>query len=107
PSQDTGPKPGETIQLDQTSRKILAYKNFRKYRSLRDTVSSMLSEISETPTTSDDNKQIVSVCIERLTDLLNKLNDYIIYRYQGNSYEVNYKNYMNFILEKKLIENIL
>jgi hypothetical protein len=105
--QEATPLPGEMIPLDDTSRKLLAYKNFRTYRTFRDSVVSLLSELTETPTTSDDHKKAMSTCIEQATQLVDKLNDYILYRYQNNSYEVNYRNFMDFVVEKHLIEKIL
>lgn len=107
PAEDTGPKPGEIINLDSTSRKILAYKNFRKYRELRDDTAELISDLSETPSLSDLNRGVINLAIERGTKLLEKMNDYIAYRYNQNSYEVNYKNFMDFVIEKRLIQNIV
>jgi len=100
-------RPGEIIPLDEISRKLLVYKNFKTYRDMRDSVAALLNTLTEMPTSSDDNRQVMNLCISQSSQLLNKLNDYIMYKYQANSYEINYKNFMAFVLEKRLIEEIL
>jgi len=104
---NTQPSVGNLFDIDDKSRKILNYKSFQNYRNLRDDVDNLLGTLTETVVVSSDIKAIINICIEKLSELLEKINDYIIYRYNDNSYEVNYKNYMEFLLEKRIIHQIL
>jgi len=104
---NTQPSVGNLFDIDDKSRKILNYKSFQNYRNLRDDVDNLLGTLTETVVVSSDIKAIINICIEKLSELLEKINDYIIYRYNDNSYEVNYKNYMEFLLERYFIHQIL
>lgn len=106
-SEEDTTTPGEVLPIDDISRKLLAYRNFRKYRELRDSVSDMMTNLSAMPTMSDAARQIVKTCTEKAGELLNKLTDYIQFRYANTSYEINYQNFMQFVYEKRLIEQIL
>jgi hypothetical protein len=101
------PPPGELISLDATSRKLLAFKNFRMYRELRDSVGDLVTNLTDTPTMTDNNRRVIDLCLTQAGALLIKLDDYILYRYVTYSYEINYKNFMAFIVEKALIQKIL
>jgi hypothetical protein len=97
------PKVGELLNIDPKARAILIYNNFERYRDLRDDTSRLISELSEFVPTNDDIRLVVNTTIEKGTDLVNKLTDYILYKYSDNSYEINYYNFMQFILEKRLL----
>lgn len=99
--------PGELLPLNATSRAILSYRALRQYRSLKDSVANMISGISAIPTLSDEAREVIDICNSSSTKLSEKLTDYILYRYNANSYEVNYQNYMQFVLEKRTIEEML
>jgi len=101
------PRQGEILSIDDRSRKILLYKNFQSYRKLRDSVENLLNELTQMTVISDNVRAIINMCIENTSALLEKLNDYIIYRYDTNTYEVNYKNFMDFVLEKRILTEIL
>lgn len=97
---------GEVLNLTPKVRAILAFKNFDHYRELRDDVSGLITELSEFVPINDEIRSLVNVTIEKSTDLLNKLNDYILYKYNDTSFEVNYYNYMQFILEKRYLSQL-
>lgn len=104
---DSTSKQGEVLAIDPDSRDILQYKNFIAYRQLRDSVKYKLTELAELPSFSTVDRQVIDLAINKLTDLLTKLNDYIIYKYKDISYEQNYINFTNFILEKNLIMSLV
>jgi hypothetical protein len=106
-TQDPQPKPGELLNLDPNTRAMLEYKNFSKFRDLKTAVTRMLTELSNLQTATDEIRDIIDKTIETSSDLSEKLNDYILYKYTNNSYEINYKNYMVFIVEKNLIDQLL
>jgi hypothetical protein len=103
------PKPpaGELLPLDATSRAVLGYRALRQYRALKDSVGNMISGISSIPTLSDEAREIIDICNSASAKLSDKLTDYILYRYSTNSLEVNYQNYMQFVLEKRTIQQTL
>lgn len=100
-------KPGEAISLTPSARAILMAKNFGKYRELHTSVSRLADDLTRMNTTKDQIREFINRAIVHATDLRDKLQDYIIYRYEGNSYEINYANFMNFIVEKRLIEEMI
>jgi len=100
------PKPGEVLNIDPKTRAILAYKNFDRYRDLRDDTVRLITELSEFVPTNDEVRAVVGITIERSTDLVNKLNDYILYKYSDTSYEMNYYNFMQFIVEKRYLDEL-
>jgi len=99
-------KEEKILDIDQNARAILAFKNFKKYRELRDDVNQIISELIELVPTDDQTRKYIMVAIEKGTDLVQKLNDYILYKYETNSYEINYKNFMNFLLEKHYLNEL-
>lgn len=100
------PKPGSLLNIDPKTRSILAFKNFDKYRDLRDDTSRLINELSEFVPTSDHVRHYLTIAIEKGSDLLEKLNDYILYKYTDNSYEINYHNFMQFLLEKRYLDEL-
>jgi len=99
-------KPGSLLNIDAKSRSILTFKNFERYRNLRDDTGRLINELSEFVPTSDEARQYLLIAVEKGNDLFKKLNDYILYKYIDNSYEVNYNNYMQFILEKRYLDEL-
>jgi hypothetical protein len=102
-STPAAPLPGETLNIDPKTRAILAFKNFERYKDLRDDSQRLISELSEFIPINDEVRAAVAVAIEKGTDLVNKLTDYIMYKYSDTSYELNYYNFMQFLLEKRYI----
>jgi hypothetical protein len=103
---DTQPAVGEVLNIDPKTRAILAFKNFERYRDLRDDTNRLITELSEFIPLNDQIRDMSNVAIEKSTDLVNKLNDYILYKYNDTSYELNYYNFMQFILEKRYLTEL-
>lgn len=102
----TIPTEGAVLPLDEGTRKILAYKNFRKYRELEEDVTNLLSSMTDTPNFNSINSNVMETAIQKASELQTKLRDYILYRYTHTTYEINYKNFAEFIIEKRLIEDL-
>lgn len=96
----------KVLSLDASSRAILAYNNFYKYRELRDSATLLVNELSEFIPVKDYIRDGLNVAIQKATELQTKLNDYIIYKYESNSYETNYKNYTQFMVEFRLVQQM-
>jgi len=104
---DPEPKVGEVLNLTDLQRAVLQYRNYSKFRDLRDVVESRQAEIMTTPTSNEVQRELLDKAVGYYKDLMTKLDDYASFKYSNTSYEMNFKNYNDFILEKRSIDELV